>query len=320
MNQNIATIINRQFQDYIPDIKESIKLLDEEDILLSYDKKNKDISIKVLKKLNQGLQYRIQLLVPYIQLYIQKYNPKSFDLVICLGDILKHNYSLPSLCFSRKKTVNSILIPNIDFFTGAIYQFFKEVESNDIEYNDKSNTSIFIGSSTGTFKNNTRLKFCKQCKNLIKHKAYINNLCQSDKSEWVKEYGDIEYILHGPISITQQLKNKVVINIDGNTMCWSRLYWQMRSNSIPVYINKTSEDVQFFDYIQHSEGYISCSIDNAINTIEEILETSPETIEKINKAGKKYTSECFDEYINNPQFFLQSIIDKIFTKLIEHDI
>lgn len=315
MNITIQSIIDQQFTEYYKNKIGSEVLLDKEDIILSYSKDDSNIHVSALSELTNGCQHRLQLLLPYIQEYIREYHPDSFNVVVCLGDILKHQYQLPSICFSKKKSINSLLIPNIDFFTGAIYQFFQEVEQNDISFESKYDTAIFIGSSTGSFLNNTRVQFCQLSKKTQYIKSYIHNLCQADKSEWIKEYPEIESYIHPAISIKDQLKNKIVINIDGNTMCWSRLYWQMMSNSIPLYINRTQTDIQFFDYIDYTEGYISCHIDNVLDTIQHILQYQPELINNINNSGKNYIKKCFDDYIINPRQYLQNTINYILNKI-----
>jgi hypothetical protein len=323
MNSLIDEIIEKQFLDNNQNnsdlsLVDHNQNLDEEDIFLEYV--NSKISIGSSKELSYGSKHRLQLLIPYIQNYIQIYKPKSFAIIISLADLVKSEYKLPTLCFAKNKTNNyGILIPNIDFFTGAIYQFFKEVDSFDIPYENKSNSSIFIGSSTGPFENNTRIRFCELCKNSNRYKAYIHNLCQNDKKLWIQKYSNIELYIHDSISIKDQLKNKILINIDGNTMCWSRLYWQMRSNSIPLYINKTTSEIQFFDYVDHSESYISCDIDDSLITIEKILNFKTEDITIINNLGKKYIQNLFNDYLNSPVEYLKYIINNTLNKILHND-
>lgn len=316
MNTFIQSIIDEQFKQYPKNITGSKTLLNQQDIILSYNQKESNIKINTISELNYGCKHRLQLLLPYIQKYIQEYKPKSFELIIALGDTINHQYSIPSICFSRPKTIHSILIPNIDLFSGVLYQSLNEVDQTDISFILKNNEAIFIGSSTGSFVNNNRIKFCRLSQKINNIKAYIHNLCQAEKSQWILEYPDIATYLHPSISIDNQLKYKVVINIDGNTLCWSRLYWQMKSNSIPLYINKNETDIQFFDYIDNSQTYESCSIDNSIDMINIILQYPIEKITQINNAGKNYIKICFDDYIVNPKKYLQNIINYTLNRLI----
>lgn len=315
MNDTIKSIIDQQFQEYPKYREGSDTLLDKEDIILSYNKDESNIHISALSELSYGCEHRLQLLLPYIQEYIKEYRPKSFDLIICLGDIIKHQYSLPSICFSRPKIINSILIPNIDLFTGVIQYFSRQVDDYDLDFQLKLDKAIFIGNTTGPLKNNTRILFCEKAQKVTEIESYICGLCQENGESWIQEYPTIKSYIHPMISVPDQLKYKVVINIDGNTVCWSRLYWQMKSNSIPLYINKTQSEIQFFDYIDHSSTYITCSLDESIDIINTIIKYPTEKIQEINNAGKRYFNLCFNNYINNPHQFLTNIINSILYKI-----
>lgn len=316
MNTVIQSIINKQFLDYNKNIAGSEILLDKEDIILSYHKDESNIHISALSELSHGCEHRLQLLLPYIQAYIKEYKPESFELIICLGDIIKHQYILPSICFSRPKIINSILIPNIDLFTGAIQYFSRQVDDYDLDFQLKLDKAIFIGNTTGPLKNNTRILFCEKTQKAAGIESYICGLCQENGESWIQEYPKIESYIHPMISVPDQLKYKIVINIDGNTVCWSRLYWQMKSNSIPLYINKTQSEIQFFDYIDHSNTYITCSLDESIDVINTIMKYPKAKIQEINNAGKHYFNLCFNDYISNPRQFLINTVNSILHKIL----
>jgi hypothetical protein len=317
--KTILGIIDKQFSNYILDNNHQNHPTNQEDVLLRY--KSGSASIEPVTTINSGSQIRLDILLPYINSYIRRYNPKSFDIIFGLGDLNYEQYSLPYIGFTKKKDINNIVIPNIDFFTGAVLDAFHQVDQGDIQYLDKKNNSLFIGASTGNFKNNTRILYCKKCVNSKTHKAYINKFCQNDEENWKKEYGEIKEIFHNTMTIPEQIKNKVLVNIDGNTLCWNRIYWQIKSNSIPVYINK-STDIQFFDFYEDFlKTYISCSLEESLSVIDDIFNYSPEKIDEINQAGKEYIKACFSDYYKNKSKFLQDIIDitldKICTKLTQ---
>lgn len=289
-------------------------LVDKEDVLLSYS--DGYIDIKTISHLDQNINYRLNLLLPYIQTYILTYKPKNFKIILSLGDSIQNQYNIPSIAFTKKKNIQCFLIPNIDFFTGSIYNSLKEVENNDMPFDSKLNKAIFVGSSTGAFDDNTRIRFCQIAKSHSNIEACINNLCQAEKSEWIQKYPDIDSYLCSGWSIKDQIKNKIVVNIDGNTICWSRLYWQMTSNSIPIYIKNKESDMQFFDYIDYSNTYISCDLTNVVETINNTLSYPADKINQINKAGKSYIKLCFDDYMADPRVFLQECIDVILRRVI----
>lgn len=310
---NIMSIVDQQAKEYISGIGYDYPI-NKEDLLLSYCDGN--INIEALENPDNNINYRLSLIIPYIYNYISSYHPKNFKIILSLGDIIQDQYKIPSIAFTKKKHIKCFLIPNIDFFTGVIYNSLKEVIANDIPFNNKFNKAIFVGSSTGSFDDNIRIKFCQITKHYDNIESCIHNLCQAEKSRWVERYADIDSYLCSGFSITDQIKRKIVINIDGNTVCWSRLYWQMQSNSIPVYIKNTESDIQFFDYIDSSNGYISCSLIDAVETITNILSYPMSRINEINQYGQSYIKLCFDDYIANSNIFLQKIFDHILTLII----
>ena len=318
MNKTIAKIIDDQFNSLVlntnnPDVD---KIDDGESFVIILDK-NKIVA-NISSNLGNAMKVRANILMPYLKRYVQSRSPKNFKILLNLADLLPINYeyNIPILSLTRHRDVNnSILLPNIDFFTSlysCLYTSF-----SDIPYDQKQNSSFFIGSSTGSsLKNNTRAKFCQACGNIANYYAFII-LNQGEKEDWEKEYPDImKYVPNRAFSIQEQLQHKVVINIDGNTLCWSRLYWQVASNSIPVYINPNQQHVQFMDYISSDKTYIPCSLDTAISTIDNILNHySLSDIQSINENGKEYIHTCFDEYMSNPELFLQEILNTILDRL-----
>ena len=292
-------------------------VLDQEDVLVSIHDNN--IDVKSSYNLTDSQKYRLSLVLPYISRFLLEHPIKHINFVFSVGDCLNKQYdNIPVICFSKKKYYSGILIPNIDFFTGAMHSFLTDSD-NDIPYDYKSNTSIFVGSSTGQFASNTRVIYGKKCldNNITKHQCIINNLCQNDFDTWKDEYPWIIKLIGKSQSIKNQLTNKIVVNIDGNTVCWSRLYWQMNSNSIPVYINRSQTDIQFFDYVNTGFGYIDCSLESSIETLNQILDTySAAELNNIIDEGKNFCNKCFFDYKKDPQSFLQSAINKTFLRII----
>ena len=314
MSNIVQSLIEKQVFTFDSSTNIDHIILDQEDIIV--DINNNKINIHSSHDLNEGNKYRLSLVLPYIVNTIQKYN-KSVKFIFAIGDILKKDYgNVPVICFSKKKHINGILIPNIDFFTGVIYSVLNE-SSNDIDYLEKQNSSIFVGSSTGSFQNNTRILYGSKCLQIPRHKCIISNLCQASESEWTNNYPYVLKLISQPLTIKEQLNNKIVINIDGNTLCWSRLYWQMNSNSIPVYINQNNEDIQLFDYLNHDGTYISSNLDNSIQVLDSILDSySYREISEINKCGKEFCNQNFQEYLINPKNFLQNVINSIFDRIL----
>lgn len=310
MDNPTTKIITTQLQNQRKFHSNDLSSLGKEDFLISA--RDNNFNIQSNQEPNNAQQYRLNTLLPYIANFIQSYQIPNLDFILSVGDFLDKNYEIdiPILCLSKRKDVNGLLIPNIDFFTNTMKNYL-EVSANDIGYNEKLNQSIFIGSSTGEFNNNTRMLFSEKCLGRENHRSYINNLCQNTEEAWTEKYPFIQKILHGPILIEDQLKYKLLVNIDGNTSCWSRLYWQMNSNSLPVYINQQKSDIQFFDFIDSSSCYVSCNLENSIGTLDLLLETPQEEIQHIIDNGKKYCNSLFQEYKQDPQVYLQSVVNQL---------
>lgn len=312
MNNYISSIIDAQLKEFHRFDDSLIEDLGDEEVFLKHEL-NGAVDIIRKQSMNEGNIFRLNLMLPYMIKSIIRYVPVGSGVILCLGDLLKKSYnkSCPVLCFSKYKNVNGFLIPNIDFFTKNIF-FDLNTTANDLPFQNKQNKSVFIGASTGSFENNTRVKYGILCTNQSDHKGYISNLCQNSESSWIEKYPEVKSIVHKPISVQEQLQNKIVINIDGNTICWSRLYWQMNSNSVPVYINPYEDQIQFFDYVDKTNCYIKSSLDECFSSYDYILDVNnSEEMLKIISNGQQYCKNLFNDYLSNPNEFLQDIIDNI---------
>jgi hypothetical protein len=318
MNSYISSIIDSQFKEFHTFDDNILDSLGDEEVFLKHESGGVVVVAKTL--LSQSIMIRLNLVLPYIGQSIVKYVPIGSGIILCLGDILQKSYNknFPVICFSKKQNTNAFLIPNIDFFTKSIYSDLRTT-AQDSPFQHKQNKSLFIGASTGDFDNNTRVKYGISCIDNHQHSAYLSFLCQHPEPEWIEKYPQILSLLHSPISVQEQLKNKIVVNIDGNTVCWSRLYWQMNSSSVPVYINPCENQIQFFDYIDKTNCYMKCSLDNCFSTYDYILDSNNlDEMLKIISNGQQYCKNLFDDYLNRPDEFLQEIIDSILQTFFSH--
>jgi hypothetical protein len=314
MNSQIKSIINTQFDEFKKYTTSDIGQLGEEDVFIK--RESDGLRIFTSANANRGSLDRLRFILSYLTNSIAKYVPIGDGIFVGLGDLLGHSYNTkyPTLCFSKTKDTNAILIPNVDFFSGHLYDSLKQI-NHDIPFEHKKNESIFTGGSTGSIDNNTRVKYSLLCVDKYNHHGYISHICQGSIQEWTDKYPAIQSLVRGQILIPEQLKYKILVNIDGNTLCWSRLYWQMKSNSIPVYINPNREHVQFFDYINKDDCYISSSLEDCFNVYDYILDSkNAEHVAQVIKNGKTYCDNLFSDFIENKQNFLQNIIDGILIK------
>jgi hypothetical protein len=170
-------------------------------------------------------------------------------------DYIKDNPEI--FCFAKKSFLKNPLIYNYDCCSGYLKYALNKVKSSDINYNEKSNSSLFCGQLTGDGN----------------RKKYIE-LEKSGKNFAINSYN---------FPMKYQLSHKYLINIDGNSITYSRLYWQIYSNSVPVYLErKDSVDLlllllqeynllNFYDFT--IEEWINTDFENLKND-EEILKNN----------------------------------------------
>ena len=89
------------------------------------------------------------------------------------------------------------------------------------------------------------------------------------------------------------MKHKFLVNIDGYAACYSRLYWQMASNSIPVYLIRDTQYEQLHDYlIEPDEHYIHTDFDRWPVVFEDLDEA---TCKHVVTKGKEFCNEHFTD-------------------------
>lgn len=280
------------------------------DVLFEY--KNNNLYTHISKDAEPAIHIRLRIIKKFFHEALTCSSINNFSFILNLSDLCYDDniYQMPYLCLTKKKDHEHILIPSIDFFSGLIFSVLNQ-SNNDTAFNDKDDKSIFVGSPT----NMLRFKYCELTHGQDKHLAFITNVNKSDL--------DINPLMHrhiiSPIQICDQLKNKIVVNIDGNTVCWSRLYWQMNSNSIPVYICKNKQYEQYFDRFNDDGCYFNADLDNYVDVYNYILdENNRSQVDMINNNGKMYCQNIFGDYMNNPKMYLlktiRSAIEKVYNE------
>jgi len=181
----------------------------------------------------------------------------------------KHNFSL---CFGKLNTQPFITIPNSHLLIGHVDNLLLEVKRFDIPTKQKQNQSIFAG-GPNCDKDGARLRYGISG---IDPKAHF-------------------YLLSNRpiISIQEQLQFLFNLNIDGHSLGYDRLYWQMASNSLPVYIERNKDIIQIHDIlIKPNIHYLESTVESWQSDFKEILK-DVDKIENIIVNGKNFISEHF---------------------------
>tara|TARA_R110002020_G_scaffold103752_3_gene243089 strand:- start:8383 stop:9351 length:969 start_codon:yes stop_codon:yes gene_type:complete len=202
---------------------------------------------------DHGHTSRLGLMRPYLNKVARDSPDLDVSVLIGTHDFIGDSHlskQFPMLAFCKITESNPITISNIDFFSGLLENTISAVSSSDIPFVNKDNSSFFVGASTG---NGDRMDYCESVSENCFHEAYISMLVDRFRPPLSEDAfpNASKYVLHlnGAIGIEDQLNYKFLVNIDGNALCYSRLYWQMASNSVPIYINRRKDLIQLHDYL-----------------------------------------------------------------------
>ena len=188
-----------------------------------------------------------------------------------------------TICFSKIKHQNFITAPNIHLLGGMLDAELNAIKQHDISFEEKEKSSIFVGGPQGK-----------------KRGDYVYSLSGNSKH--------IGLLTNRPIiSIPYQLRYLFQINIDGHTMCYDRLYWQMASNSIPVYLDRDKEIIQLHDeLIIPNRHYVESTAKTWLTTYEELVNES--SMKVIADNGKEFVERHFG---NDPMYNSMLILEYI---------
>lgn len=202
----------------------------------------------------QLLHYRLHVLKLYFKFLCTHYQLPDLDFGINYGDCVEcvpPEISLPVLTFAKKNTSKGpILIPDFEMIEG--YQSLdQELDQgiNEVPWDEKKNMSFWRGSSTGgtynieNYKTMPRVQLSYMS---LKHSelvdARISKLVQC--TEEISRKLHEEKLVGAASPIRDHLKYKYLIDIDGNSCTYSRLYWILRSNCVPL--KHKSPNIQWY--------------------------------------------------------------------------
>jgi hypothetical protein len=246
--------------------------------------------IQILRKHEFQDNLRINFFINFLIQSLSILNSKiSFEAIFNLSEGIEEDFLIRRFCYSQMKGLNHILIPDAHNF--VTWQKITSLDQVDIPFDKKSDSAIFVGSDTGKLKNNftCRSLFCKKFYN---HKNIIAKLSGGIRDEVIKQFQDMD-ITSNFLHIQDQLKHKIILNIDGNSTSWERPLWAMASNSICVYINPFHE-YEFESWFYPMMNFLNVMPKVSINNFEFFMENNFE--------------DCFWTEINEKQ--------KIFAKFI----
>lgn len=221
---------------------------------------------------------------------------------ICLNFNLHDFYDYKGiLVFGASKNTQSILIP--DIYQMYNYQNFTKTR-DPIPFQKKHSKIIFGGASTGSInlKNNQRVNACIwSVKNdwAFKFTNFkLTNIVQTSINELntytTENNVNLKNIIGNNISIEEQLNNKYILSIDGNTWAWDRPVWIMQSNSL--FFKYESNNVGwYYDFLKENEHYISVNVNNMENKFNFFENNHNQALDIIRNANEFVKDYCSEE-------------------------
>lgn len=178
--------------------------------------------------------------------------------------------------------------------------FYDVAERDSYTWSQKIDRGIFIGASTGG-ENGQRMKYCRKFKDKESRK-----LVELYISDWVQGISPESDLFHKNMKITEQLKYKFLISLDGNVASWGRINWGMGSNSV-VLKSKSELKLWYYELMESGTHYVEFDENNLISIVQNLLE-NPEKCQQIvtnaNSFFKTYLTiegqaEYWSSLINN---------------------
>ena len=290
MNENIKKILDSQISNGFDEwsVEPTVNdVLDHHTFLFSV-KGGLIQSIESLPDNSWESSVRVQQMLPFLIPALRKSDVKDLKFFIYTCDHSAWcglDEKFPVLSFCKVSDQNAITIPNIDFYSGVLESVLAHARATDISYTNKKNSSFFAGAST----NPKRMEYCEKVLNSKQHEAVITNVVGNvDREDWPNFE---KYVEPRFISQNEQMKHKFLVNIDGYAACYSRLYWQMSSNSVPVYLNRDKSYEQLHDYlIEPDQHYVDTTFERWPAVFQEL---DDDACKSIVSKGKEFCMEHF---------------------------
>lgn len=216
-----------------------------------------------------------------------------FLLAMDLADIPMEHDAWPVFGFQKRAASTNLLLPDVDFFHHAWYQD----DSDPLQYEGKSNTACFVGSSTGAsldadaverdasprlhlasrFLNDDRVVF------KIAHAAH----CDSEatrRSLMAKPY------FAEPMRWDEQLKHRFLLSIDGNGATCSRVVKSLKSHGVLVKF-QSEYGLYYFPLLRSDQHLLEVSSPEQVWRILDIESQDPGHHRAVAAAGQAFAAQ-----------------------------
>jgi hypothetical protein len=173
----------------------------------------------------------------------------DLECVLSVWDSLVAHEQGPILCFAKKKEEQGVLMPDFEMLSGYRGNFYDTLMANAPQWSALVPKVLFRGASTGgvfrpdNWMNLPRPRACLLAKSIPEIlDAKLIKACDCDPQ--VQDIMIDAGIIASYMPVADQLRYKYQLDIDGNSCCYSRTYWILRSNCVPFKVQ--SNNIQWF--------------------------------------------------------------------------
>lgn len=193
---------------------------------------------------------RATILKHVFEWLVKEINLPNLDCICCVHDKGFSEFSTPVFAFARKGMSRDVLIPDFEMLDGygQLSRSVLEASSNS-PWKQKQEIAFWRGSTTGgiyTPTNWTQFPRSQLVLLSLRHPKKIDarftSLCQGAEENY--EMRLITKLLGAPVSQVDSLAYKYLVDIDGNTCGYQRLYWTLLSNC--AVFKQVSDDIQWY--------------------------------------------------------------------------
>jgi len=171
------------------------------------------------------LNYLNQMVFPFVKGDLTGfYNIQLHDTYTYLNDGLDYK---DVLCFGKRKDHKGpVQLPDCYMMGnwGGKYQgWVNEGIRDDMSWTDKMSKIVFAGTTTGSRdpKTNERIATCIWARDKPECDFFITNIAQIEPQRILQEVPEFRYVYRPPIPMSEQMRYKYQLVIDGNTTRWN---------------------------------------------------------------------------------------------------
>jgi hypothetical protein len=217
----------------------------------------------------------------------------SLDFALDVTDLAQDSNNLPIFSFQKRRGAHNPLLPDVDFFHSKWYQ----KEHDALDYQAKTNTACFVGSSTGDWHTvesirkleSRRLQMANHFHQHPSVTFLIANATQC-LSEEAKTLLMEQPYFSSHVSWEEQLRHRFLIVMDGNGATCSRLVKGLMSNSVVVKFDSPHE-LYYFSALEPGRDYLLIEKEADLERILEREATHPGSFNETAQHGQQFAKK-----------------------------